>query len=81
MHKSKHFRSLLPTHCDFMLVLKLKLGIKLKPTDTGCCGGGMELKQTKKMEQAESRLKENQALIMSVENPVHRILFLHAFCT
>lgn len=38
-----------------------------------------ELKQTKV--KAESRVKENQALITSVENPVHRILFLHAFLT
>lgn len=40
----------------------------------------LELKQTK-MVKAEPRVKENQALIMSVENPVHRILFLHAFLT
>lgn len=45
----------------------------------GCCCRSVELKQTKV--KAESGVKENQALIMSVENPVHRILFLHAFFT
>lgn len=47
--------------------------------ERGCRYRSEELKQTKV--KAESGVKENQALIMSVENPVHRILFLHAFFT
>lgn len=57
-----------------------QLNLAIKHYPRGCCCTSVELKQTK-MVKAESGVKENQALIMSVENPVHRILFLHAFFT